>query len=49
MKKNYEEARIEIQLFTQDIITSSVLIEWDNDWNGGGNQNGDGEIGNIFG
>ena len=49
MKKNYEESRIEIQLFSQDIITSSVFVEWDNDWKGDGNQNGDGWIGNIFG
>lgn len=49
MKKKYENMQLEIQLFFhQDVITSSVYVEWDSDWKDDGNQD-NGWIGNIFG
>lgn len=39
MKKKYENIQLEIQLFShQDVITSSVFVEWGDDWSG--NQDG---------
>lgn len=49
MKKQYENlALVVVKLDAQDVITSSVYIEWDTQWNGSGNQT-DGWVGNIFG
>ena len=49
MKKKYENLQLEIQLLShQDVITSSVFVEWDNNWTGNGNQD-NGWIDNIFG
>ena len=49
MKKKYESFELEIlRLETQDVITASVYIEWDDDWNGTGAQDGN-WVGSIFG
>lgn len=47
MKKKYESLELAILLFgNQDVITSSVYVEWEDDWTG--NQ-GENWIGGIFG
>ena len=49
MKKQYENLQLEIQLFSnQDVITSSVFVEWNNNWNSNGDQD-NGWASNIFG
>ena len=49
MKKQYENlALVVVKLDAQDVITSSVYVEWGAKWNGSDNQNNDG-LGNIFG
>ena len=47
--KEYKKLEMDILFLSEDIVTSSVFVEWDNDWKGEGNQNNDGWIGNIFG
>ena len=47
--KEYKKLEMDILFLSEDIVTSSVFVEWDNDWKGDGNQNNDGWIGNIFG
>ena len=33
MKKNYERVELNICIMnSQDIVTSSVFVEWDNNW-----------------
>ena len=50
MKKDYEKLEIEVFFMqSQDVITSSVYVEWGDDWKGDGNQNNDSWVGNIFG
>ena len=49
MKRKYENLQLElVSLLEQDVITSSVYVEWDTDWKGDGSQNND-WTGNIFG
>ena len=47
--KEYKKLEMDILFLSEDIVTSSVFVEWDNDWKGEGNQNNDGWVGNIFG
>ena len=49
MKKDYETLEFTIQLLaTQDVITSSVYVQWAEEWNGEENKD-DTWLGNIFG
>lgn len=48
MKNKYENVEIEVVMMdAQDVITTSVYVEWGDGWEGG-NQD-DGWYGNIFG
>ena len=49
MKKQYERMKREVFLMDeQDVITSSVYVEWGADWEENKSQN-EGWLGNIFG
>lgn len=48
MKKQYEGLKVELLVVSQDIVTSSVYVQWGADWDGNAGQDDDWSQGNIF-
>ena len=48
MKKKYEGLEVNLVVVSQDIVTSSVYVQWGDDWNGNAGQDDGWSQGNIF-
>ena len=48
MKKKYEGLEMKLLVISQDIVTSSVYVQWGADWDGNAGQDDGWTDGNIF-